>query len=142
MDTVNKDKNHNKIRFLIGVLVGIVMVSILFIPEISPIIDNPRFFQVNPYLYLVTAVIIVGFILGNGIKNGAKAGFLGGTMTLILLIFKRLIFDLTYVYFESSKLIQVLASLFGLIIMLAVPMAIGGAIGGLVREIMKTASER
>jgi len=91
---------------------------------------------------LGTAGIIVGFILGNGIKNGAKAGFLGGTMALILLIFKRLIFDLTYVYFESSKLIQVLASLFGLIIMLAVPMAIGGAIGGLVREIMKTASER
>lgn len=140
MDTVNKDKKYNKIRFWSGVLVGIVMVSILFIPEISPINDKPRFFQVNPYIYLGTAGIIVGFILGNGIKSGAKAGFLAGIMALIVWIFKGLIFNSTYVYFDSSKLIQILASLFGLIIMLAVPMAIGGAIGGLVREIMKTAS--
>lgn len=142
MDTVNKDENHNKIRFWIGVLVGIVMVSILFIPEISPIIDNPRFFKVNPYLYLGTAGIIVRFISENGIRNSAKAGFLAGTMALILLIFKRLIFDSTHVYLDSSKLIQVLASLFGLIIMLAVPMGVGGAIAGLIREIMKSVSER
>ncbi|GFO97489.1 hypothetical protein ig2599ANME_1693 [groundwater metagenome] len=62
--------------------------------------------------------------------------------TLILLIFKRLVFDSTYVYLDSSKLIHALTSLFGLIIMLSVPMAIGGAIAGLIREIMKTASER
>lgn len=142
MNTVNKDARQREFRFWTGVLVGTFIVFILFIPDLSPLIDNPRFFKANPYVCLVTAGVITGLAARNGIKGGAKAGFLAGTMALILLIFKRLVFDSTYVYLDSSKLIHALTSLFGLIIMLSVPMAIGGAIAGLIREIMKTASER
>jgi hypothetical protein len=56
MDTVNKDKNYNKIRLWSGVLIGIVMVSILFIPEISPVIDTLRIIAVNPFVYHETFI--------------------------------------------------------------------------------------
>jgi hypothetical protein len=71
---------QHKISLWIGVLAGIVIVSILFIPEVSPIIDNPRFFKMNFYVYLVKAGVIVGLVGGNGIKDGGKTGFLAGTI--------------------------------------------------------------
>ncbi len=52
----------------------------------SPIVDNPHIFEINPFVYLETAGLIVGLISGNGIKGGVKAGFLAGIIALILMI--------------------------------------------------------
>ena len=135
MNIMNKDEKQRKIRFWIGVIAGIVFVLILSIPEVSPIVDNPRIFEVNPFVYLGTAGIIVGLITGNGIRGGAKAGFLAGIIAVFLMIVKRLIFDSTY---NSGPLDpRILLGLLDLIIPLAVPMAAGGAIGGLIGEWIK-----
>jgi hypothetical protein len=129
---MNKEKRLDKIRFWAGVLAGTVMVYMLDIPEVSPIIDSPRFFRVNPYIYLVTAGVITGFIAGNGIKGGVKVGFLAGLSALILMIFKESVPRYSFTNLTFDSLIPFLASILGLIIMLALPMAVGGAIGGLI----------
>jgi hypothetical protein len=129
INTVNKEKGLNKIRFWAGVLVGTVMVYMLDIPEVSPIIDNSRFFRVNPYVYLVTAGVITGFIAGKGIKGGVMAGFLAGLSALILMIFRDSVPRYSFTNLTSDPLIPFLASIFGLIIMLALPMLSAGQSG-------------
>jgi len=125
-------------KFWFGLLVGILLVSILFIHELS-VIETPRIIEVNYFFYLIIAGIVVGLIVGNGINRCALTGFLAGAIAFILLIIKRLIFDSTYTHLDISMPLQSSAALFGVILMLALPMALGGAIGGLVREIMKRA---
>ncbi len=129
INTVNKEKRLNKIKFWTGVLAGTVMVYMLDIPEVWPII-----FRVNPYIYLVTAGVITGFIAGNGIKGGVKAGLLAGLSALILMTFKESVHRYSFTNLTSDPLIPFLASILGLIIMLAPPTAVGGAIGGLIRK--------
>jgi hypothetical protein len=119
------------IKFWIGLLVGILLVSILFLDELNPVFDTPRIIGDNVIVYLVIAGIVVGLIVGNGGK-GALVGVLAEAMVFSLVIIKGLIFDSVY-----STPLQYSELLLSIIIMLPLPMALGGAIGGLVRQIMK-----
>jgi hypothetical protein len=133
-----KIKLENK-KFWIGFLVGILMVSLLFIHELNPAFDTPCIIGENAIIYLVIAGIVVGLIIGNRIEKSALAGVLAGTIAFSLVIIKGLIFDSTYTNLKSSTPLQVSAVLLYMILMLALPMALGGAIGGMVGEIMKRA---
>lgn len=135
----NKELPQIKIKLVrmklwIGILVGTLLVSILFINQLNPAFDTPRIIGENAIVYNVIAGIIVGVLVGNGIKNGALSGVLAGAIVFSLVIIKELIFDSLH-----STPLQYLAILVYMILMLALPMALGGVIGGLVYEIMKTA---
>jgi len=126
-------------KFWVGLLVGILLVSILFLHELNPAFDPPRIIGANAVVYLIIAGIVVGLIVGNRIEKGALAGVLAGAIAFSFVIFKGLIFDSTYAHLKISTPIQYSAVLLYMILMLELPMGLGGAIGGLVREIMKRA---
>ncbi|HEY9246646.1 MAG TPA: hypothetical protein VIO11_07370 [Candidatus Methanoperedens sp.] len=132
---MKKDEKQKKIRFWIGILASIVFVMILFIPEVSPVVDNPRFFKADPLTYLGAAGIIVGLISGNGIRGGAKAGFIGGIIALILIIAKNMILYITQNNPEPLDP-RILLGILDLIILYAIPVTAGGAIGGLIGELV------
>ncbi|VVB92056.1 Uncharacterised protein [uncultured archaeon] len=136
MATMKIDEKQKKIRFWIGILASIVFVMILFIPEVSPVVDNPRFFKAEPLTYLGAAGIIVGLISGNGIRGGVKAGFIGGIIALTLIITKNLIFYFTQNNSEPLDP-RILLGILDLIILYAIPVAAGGATGGLMGELIK-----
>lgn len=139
----NKEPSQIKIKlvrmkFWIGLLAGTMLVSILFIHELNPLFDPPRIIGENAVVYNVIAGIVVGVLVGNGIKKGALSGVLAGAIVFSLVIIKGLIFDSFY----STPLQEYSALLLYMILMLALPMVLGGAIGGLVCESMKTSKNR
>lgn len=132
MDIMNKDDSRRKIKFWIGVLLGISLISIVFIPI------GVGFKRISPFIYLGIVGAIVGYLAGNDIKEGAKAGFLAGITTIILIFFKGLIFDFSsaYSYYSSITLTLFLAGMLDLIIIIVVPVAMGGVIGGWIRQMI------
>jgi len=63
-----------KIRFWIGILASMVFVMILFIPEVSPVVDIPVSSRQSHLLS--GSCWHIGWIdIRNGIKGGVKPGF-------------------------------------------------------------------
>lgn len=127
---MDKDNKWRKIMFWIGVLYGTVFTSaVAFFPVAV------RFFRIDPFVYLGAGGVITGFIAGNGVKDGAKAGFLAGIIVIIAVLVKGLIFDLSA--YSSTTPFQFVTGMIDLILIIPVPVAAGGAIGGWIRQLMK-----
>ncbi|SNQ61899.1 DUF5518 domain-containing protein [Candidatus Methanoperedens nitratireducens] len=121
------------IKFWIGTLFGAIIASTVLHPE------KIRFLRINPFIYLGLCGIVSGFIAGNDAKKGAKAGFLAGMILIIFLTVKDLIFNFpsAYSYYSSITLFQFIFGIFDLILIIPVPVSIGGAIGGSIHKKIK-----
>lgn len=123
------------IKFWIGTLFGAIIVSTVPLhPEMI------RFLRINPFIYLGLCGIVSGFIAGNDAKEGVKAGFLAGIILIIFLTAKDLIFNIpsAYSYYSSITLFQFIVGTLDLILIIPVPVSIGGAIGGSIHKMINT----
>lgn len=118
-----------KMRLSLGILIGIVFAFIVIrFPEMI------RFLHIDPFVFLGAGGIFTGFVAGNKIKGGAKAGFLAGIVPLIVSSVAGLISDPDA--FLSLNILQFIAGLLDLIIIITVPMAAGGAVGGWICQVI------
>ena len=116
--------------FWVGVLYGTVFTSaVAFFPAAI------RFFRIDPFVYLGAGGVITGFIAGNGVKDGAKAGFLSGIIIIIAGLAKGLIFDRSG--YSSITPFLLVTGMIDLILIIPVPVAVGGVIGGWIRQLIK-----
>ncbi len=120
---------YGKVRLSTGILIDMVFAFIVVrVPEII------RFLHIDPFVFLGAGGIFTGFVAGDKIKGGAKAGFLAGIVLLIMISFAGLISDPDK--FLSLNILQFIVGLLDLIIIIPVPMAAGGAVGGWVGQLI------